>query len=108
MSNSYRRLKMHFLNYRAKILIAFAAVILVILAIWGMMSLESYYRNITLATMPLQMLMVAVNAVIFVYLYSAVLRGGFGKINQKSIKGSEVNIRFTDVVGIDEAKEEAW
>lgn len=108
MSNPYRRFKMHYLNHRVKILIALAAVILIALAIWGMFSLESYYRNITLATMPLQMLMVAVNAVIFVYLYMIVLRGGFAKIDQKSVKGSDVNVRFGDVVGIDEAKEEAW
>ena len=108
MSNYYRRLKMHFLNYRARILITLGAVILVVLAVWGMMSLESYYRNITLATMPLQMLMVAMNAIIFVYLYLIVLRGGFSKLEQKNIKGNEVNVRFTDVVGIDEAKEEAW
>src|SRR3990167_6220359 len=108
MSNSYRRLKMHFLNYRAKILIAFAAVILVILAIWGMMSLESYYRNITLATMPLQMLMVAMNAVIFVYLYLVVLRDGFAKFDRKSVNAKEVNVRFSDVIGMDAAKEEAW
>ncbi len=108
MSNSYRRFKMHYLNHRGKIFIGLAALILIGLTIWGMGSLESYYRNITLATMPLQMLMVAVNAIIFVYLYSAVLRGGFGKINQKSVKGSDVNVRFADVVGIDEAKEEAW
>lgn len=99
---------MHFLNYRARILIAIAAVILVVLAVWGMMSLESYYRNITLATMPLQMLMVAMNAIIFVYLYLIVLRGGFAKMDNKNVKGGDVNVRFTDVVGIDEAKEEAW
>ncbi len=108
MSNPYRRLKMHYLNYRAKIFITLAAIILIGLAIWGMMSLESYYRNITLATMPLQMLMVAVNAIIFVYLYMGVMRGGFAEVNKKSIKASDINIRFTDVVGIDEAKEEAW
>ena len=79
MSNYYRRLKMHFLNYRTRILIAVASVILVVLAVWGMMSLESYYRNITLATMPLQMLMVAMNAIIFVYMYLTVMRDGFSK-----------------------------
>src|SRR3989338_9576466 len=108
MSNYYRRLKMHFLNYRARILIAIGAVSLVVLAIWGMMSLESYYRNITLATMPLQMLMVAMNAIIFVYMYLTVMRDGFSKMDKKTIKGTDVNIRFADVVGIDEAKEEAW
>jgi cell division protease FtsH len=99
---------MHFLNYRTRILIAASAVILIVLAIWGMMSLESYYRNITLATMPLQMLMVAMNAIIFVYMYMGVMRDGFSKMDKKTIKGTDVNIRFSDVIGIDEAKEEAW
>ena len=108
MSNRYRRWKMHFLNYRTRILIVVSAVILIVLAIWGMMSLESYYRNITLATMPLQMLMVAMNAIIFVYMYLTVMRDGFAKVDKKMIKGTDVNIRFSDVIGIDEAKEEAW
>lgn len=107
-SRFYRRMKMHFLNYRTTILIILAGIVLVILAIWGMMSLESYYRNITLATMPIQMVMVALNALIFVYMYMGVMRGGFAKVDKKSIKGDEVNIRFSDVIGIDEAKEEAW
>ena len=108
MSNSYKRLKMHFLNYRTRILITLGAILLVLLSIWGMMSLESYYRNITLATMPLQMLMVALNAVIFVYMYLVVMRDGFAKFDQKSVKAREVNVRFSDVIGMDEAKEEAW
>ena len=108
MSNYYRRFKMQFLNYRTRILITIASVILIVLAVWGMMSLESYYRNITLATMPLQMLMVAMNAIIFVYMYLTVMRDGFSKMDKKTIKGTDVNIRFADVVGIDEAKEEAW
>src|SRR3989338_11441943 len=108
MSNHYRRFKMHFLNYRAKILITLSVVIMIGLSIWGMASLESYYRNITLATMPIQMLMMAVNAVVFVFLYTIVLRGGFSKMDTKSVNAKEVNIRFSDVVGMDSAKEEAW
>ncbi len=108
MDKRYRRFKMHFLNYRTRILIIAAVIILILLSTWGMMSLESYYRNITLASMPLQMLMGALHAIIFVYLYMTVFRGGFAKMDNKRIKGTDVNIRFSDVIGIDEAKEEAW
>lgn len=106
--NYYRRWKMHFLNHRTKIFITLGVVLLVILSIYGMMSLESYYRNITLAQMPISILLVMVNALIFVYLYVVVLRNGFTTLDKKSVKGREVNVRFSDVVGIDEAKEEAW
>src|SRR3989338_2563328 len=106
--NYYRRFKMHFLNHRAKIFITLGVILLVILSIYGMMSLESYYRNITLAQMPISILLVMVNALVFVYMYVIVLRGGFTKLDKKSIKGREVNVRFSDVVGIDEAKEESW
>ena len=99
---------MNFLNYRTMILISIAVIALIILAIWGMASLESYYRNITLATMPLQMLMMAINAVVFVFLYMSVFRGGFAKLDNKKVKATDVNVRFSDVIGIDEAKEEAW
>lgn len=107
-NQTYRRWKMHFLNHRVKILITLASVILIVLTIFGMASLESYYRNITLATLPLQMLMFALNAVIFAYLYMGLMRGGFSKMDKKTIKGKDVNVTFNDVIGMDEAKEEAW
>ncbi len=106
--NYYRRFKMHFLNHRTKIFISIGVVALIILSIYGMMSLESYYRNITLAQMPISILLVMVNALIFVYLYVVVLRNGFTTLDKKGVKGREVNVQFSDVVGIDEAKEEAW
>lgn len=106
--NHYRRLKMHFLNYRAKIFITFGVIALVILSIYGMMSLESYYRNITLAQMPISILLVIVNSLVFVYMYMMVFRGGFTKLDKKNINARDVNVQFSDVVGIDEAKEEAW
>jgi len=106
--NYYRRFKMHFLNHRTKIFISIGVVALIILSIYGMMSLESYYRNITLAQMPISILLVMVNALIFVYLYVVVLRNGFTTLDKKGVKAREVDVHFKDVVGIDEAKEEAW
>lgn len=107
-SNYHRRLKMHFLNHQTKIYVTFGVILLIILSIWGMMSLESYYRNITLAQLPLSLLMAGMNAVIFAYLYMGLMRGGFAKMDKKNVKAKDVNIKFSDVMGIDEAKDECW
>lgn len=106
--NYHRRLKMEWMNHRGKILVGVGVFALVILSIWGMMSLESFYRNITLAQMPISILLGMVHALVFVYMYQVVLRGGLAKMEKKNVKGKDVNVRFSDVVGIDEAKEEAW
>lgn len=108
MTNLHRRIRMHYLNHRVKILIITAVVALIALSVLGLMSLESYYRNITLAQLPITLLMAGLNAVIFVYMYSMVLRGGFTKMGKKNVKAKDVKIKFTDVVGIEEAKEECW
>ncbi|OQA51303.1 MAG: ATP-dependent zinc metalloprotease FtsH [Candidatus Omnitrophica bacterium ADurb.Bin292] len=105
---SWRRLKLFWMDHWLKFTIVFAAVVLIVLSVWGMASLESYYRNITLAQLPLQILMVTINAVIFVYLYMVIFRGGFAKLEKKSIKAQNVNVKFSDVIGIDEAKDECW
>jgi cell division protease FtsH len=106
--NKWRRWKLFLMDHWVKAAIIFSAALLIILSIWGMASLESYYRNITLAQLPLQILMVIINSVIFVYMYMMVFRSGFSKLDKKSIKTKEVNIKFSDVIGIDEAKDECW
>ena len=106
--NQYRRFKMHFLNHKTKIFIGIGVSLLIGLSVWGMASLESYYRNITLAQLPITLLLGMVHALIFVYMYMVVLRGGFGKMDKKNINARDVNIHFSDVIGIDEAKEESW
>jgi len=58
--------------------------------------------------MPITLLLSGVHAGIFVFMYMVFLRGGFTKIKQTTIKGQKVNIHWNDVIGIDEAKEEAW
>lgn len=106
--NYSRRLKMFFLNHRTMILIASSAIILVGLSIYGMMSLESYYRNITLAQLPITILMATVNAAVFVYMYLVVLRGGMATMDRKGIKAKDINVKFADVIGLEDVKEEAW
>lgn len=104
----YRRIKVWLMNYWVRLLIITAVVLLIFFTIVGLASLESFYLHLTLATLPLQLLMAALNAVIFVYLYMTVFRGGFSQMKKKKIKSRFVNIKFSDVIGLEQAKREAW
>jgi len=101
-----RRVQLFFIENGGMIGIIIGVIILIALCAWGLMSLESYYRNITLAQIPLNFLSVIVNAFVFASIYMSMMGRGFSSMGKKSVKASEVNIRFDDVVGIDEAKDE--
>lgn len=104
---SSRRVQMYMKMHSVAIAITLTGYIVVRLAIWGMMSLESFYRNITLATMPLQLIMVALNATVFVVMYTMFLQGGLAKVSKSQIKGELVNVKWSDVIGMENVKEEA-
>lgn len=102
-----KKLKIFFVNHWGKILIIFISVLLIILTIVGLSTLESFYRNMTLATIPLQLLLTGLNAFIFVYFYMAVFRGGFGGLKKSKIQMDGIKVRFKDVIGLEAAKKEA-
>ncbi|MBN1594641.1 AAA family ATPase [candidate division FCPU426 bacterium] len=104
----YRRIKVWLMNYWVRLLIIVAVILLVFFTIIGLASLESFYLNLTLATLPLQLLMTALNAVVFVYLYMTVFRGGFSKMKKQKVKSTHVNVGFSDIIGLEQAKREAW
>lgn len=74
----------------------------------GMSRLESFYQNMQLATMPMWFLAMIIGSVVSALIYVSLLFGMFSRQNRKNIKGQTVNVHFSDVIGIDEAKEEAW
>lgn len=104
----HKRIKIFFIEHWVKVLVIGGTLLLIILAIWGLSTLESFYRNMTLASLPLQILIVGLNALIFVYMYMTVFRGGFARLEKGLIRGEKVAVTFKDVIGIDEAKQEAW
>ncbi|RKY40799.1 MAG: cell division protein FtsH [Candidatus Makaraimicrobium thalassicum] len=103
-----RRIRMYLRQYKVKIIIVVVIVILVILSVIGLMSLESFYRKMTLATMPVQFIMAGIHAGIFVFMYLTFMRGGFAKLDKAPIKGRDVSITWDDVIGMHDAKQEAW
>ena len=102
-----RKIKIFFYYNWGKLLIAFLAIILLALTVFGLSSLESFYRRITLAQMPMQMLFACINAIVFVGAYLYFMRGGFSKMKKKKIEARDINVKFSDVIGLDGAKKEA-
>lgn len=102
-----RKWKMYWKMYWIRIAIVLAVIFVALLAVWGLMSLESFYRNITLATMPINLIMVALNATIFVFMYMMFMQGGLAKISKSKIRGEQVNVKWSDVIGMENVKEEA-
>ncbi|MBI4652994.1 AAA family ATPase [Candidatus Kuenenbacteria bacterium] len=102
-----RKIKLFFMMHWLKMLIGFILIVLIVLAIWGLASLESFYRNLTLATMPINLLVGGINALIFVFLYLFLFQGGLSKMSANKVKGEKVDIKWSDVIGMDESKQEA-
>src|SRR5436190_378870 len=104
--NWNRRLRMYYNNHRITILIVVIVLALLIFSIMGLNSLESFYRKVTIAQLPITMLMGVINTVIFVAMYLLIFRDGFSQMDTKKVKTTEVKVTFNDVIGIDQAKEE--
>lgn len=103
-----RKLKVFLQNNWMPILIIGGLIVLILLSIVGLMFMESFYRTLTLAQMPINILFAIVNALVFVFLYLHFMRDGFSNIRKDTkIKADEVNISFKDVIGLDAAKRES-
>jgi cell division protease FtsH len=99
---------MFFKNNWVWIALIGGGILLVFFTIFGLSKLESFYRNMTLATMPMQFLMVAANALIFVFFYMYFfMRRGFGHLKKSKIKSEDIKVHFSDVIGLESAKKEA-
>jgi len=103
-----RIFKMYVRQHKGKILIGFIVAALLVLSVIGLMSLESFYRKMTIATLPIQFIVAGIHAGIFVFMYLAFMQGGFAKLDKAPIKGKDVMIKWDDVIGMRDAKQEAY
>ena len=103
-----RRFKMYFKLYWIPIVIVTAFASLVFLLVWGLSRIESFYRQMQLVQIPMYILMGVINAAVFVFMWLFFLRGGLTKIVASRVRAQDVNVKWDDVIGIDEAKLEAW
>ncbi len=104
-----RRVKVYIIDHKIAVGSALFVLVCFWLSWWGMSKMESFYVNMTIATLPLHILTWILGSIISAFIYVSLMFGMFSKSNRKQkTKSHFVNVRFSDVIGIDEAKEEAW
>ncbi len=102
-----RKLKIFFEDHWVVVVAVFVAIVLIVLSAIGMAQLESYARITALANMPLWILVMLISGCITAFIYVSVMFGYMGKMKQSKVDRSKVNVKFSDVIGIDQAVEEA-
>jgi cell division protease FtsH len=103
----WRQIWIYIKDHKVIIGSAVAVIILLVLSIIGFMGLESFYRKMQLAQLPLTFLVYIISAVISALIYVSIMFGRFGSMDYRKIKGGRVNVKFDEVLGINEVKEEA-
>jgi len=86
-------------------------VVILYLTIVGLVvfvKMESFYRTLSLAQLPIAFVTGIVYAATFVILYQLVLQGGMAKLESGRVKNQQVGVKWADVIGMEEAKQEAW
>jgi len=98
------------MNRTTQLIIYFAilAFILALLIFFGYQFMDPFSRDITIATLPFEMVFYLLSAILFVAFHRIFYGGGgLGFLESKLVKAKEINIRFADVVGMEEAVMEA-
>lgn len=86
-------------------------IILIVVGIKNFSELESFYKKMTLAGVPLQLFLSVITAFIFATIYTfmwlhMLYGGGLAKLGQKRIKSKQVDVKWSDVVGMESIKKE--
>ncbi|UCG35344.1 MAG: AAA family ATPase [Candidatus Omnitrophota bacterium] len=113
--NKIRRyLKLHWIKVLILSIASILFIILIFLIVIGLknfLTLESFYKKLTLAGIPLQLYLSIITAFVFASIYMSfhywfLFGGGFAKMGQKKVKAQEVDVKWSDVIGMESIKRE--
>ena len=107
------------LNWVTLLLISVAIIFIMLisaalyLGIGSFLAMESFSRKPLLAQMSIYIIAGLIQAPIFAGVYMAFhyfffFGGGIAKMGQEKIKGSKVNVRWDEVIGLESVKKESW
>ena len=108
--NFIEQIQLFFEIHWAKIAIAAVLIASIAWPIVALRSIDSYQRTYIMAFFSLTPLQSILYAGIFMaFMYWLHYGGGsFSKLSKSRVKGQQVNIHWKDVIGMEEAKAEAW
>ena len=102
------KFKLFFRRHWVTISIIAITLAAVVFPIWYLAGVEEntrrYIISMNVASMPWMVL----NTIIFVGFLYLMQSGGFSALKKSKVDTAAVNIRFSDIVGLEEAKREAW
>ncbi len=102
------KLKIFLGKYWLPLTITAVVLVAVVFPVWYLAGIEEntrrYIISMNVASMPWMVL----NTVIFVGFLYLMQMGGFSALKKTRVDASAVNIRFSDIIGLEEAKREAW
>src|SRR5579863_5401915 len=106
----WKRVKLLWIEHKMWMVLSGIMLLLVVASIWGLMTLESFFANQIIGTLPLELLKMVGYSILgawaFVFLVYRVgmpMSGGGGK----PLMAKDLKVSFKDVIGLTEAKREA-
>ena len=92
------------------LLISFVCIIVV--GAKSFYSMEPFYKKMTMSQIAFSLFMSIYHVLFFVAMMTAshhfLYSGGLAKLSRKRVKPTKVNVRWSDVIGMDEIKKEVW
>ena len=102
------KIRLFLQNHWLGLSIGLLAVVAVLFPVWYLAGVEEntrrYIISMNVASMPWMVL----NTIIFVGFLYLMQSGGFSALKKTRVDAGMVNIKFSDVIGLGEAKREAW
>ena len=102
------KIKFFFQRHWIGLSIAAITIVAVLFPVWYLAGIEEntrrYIISMNVASMPWMVL----NTIIFVGFLYLMQSGGLSALKKTKVDAGKVNIRFSDIIGLEEAKREAW
>ncbi len=105
------KFKIWFFNNWMKWAVGILVVITAVVMFYGsfvfLFQIESFQKQTLIAQMPVYLLGGVITSICFVAMYWLFLYGGLQRMRGSHINAETVNVKFSDVIGLEEAKKEA-